>query len=302
MKYFIISICSFMLVMLITGCAATKTEITPTSQQVGIMTATKEERTTPRITNTATPNRTAWPTATLKNTETNTPTIPATPFFHVNEIVYDAPGLIWSECEVSWDLYLSWRAAEDCFDESLPSVKRDDREVWGERFQRGVQSLNDLRLIIGDDIYETKHNRGNPIIYTLYKNGEIYAEASSYFGVYDPNQSLINVGGKAAWEVAGYEAPTVIYDGLDLRQIHNIEAAYKPYSINDKLIFVAKSDGKNLVIYDGEPVGPSFDEISIAYCCGPEGYSIRRVQGQYWFWGIRDGKFYLVRIQSLADH
>ena len=152
------------------GCTAPAPKLTPTHDRPDPVTATQIASEPPVVTITATPSQPVWPTATLKNTETSTPTVPATPFFRAYEEVYDGAGLAWLECEVSWDFFHNWRAAEHCFGEPLPSSKDDDREIWGERVQREVQGFYDLILTIGDDFYETRHIRGNPIQYTLYKN------------------------------------------------------------------------------------------------------------------------------------
>ena len=252
-----------------------------------------------RIPGTISPTNTLWPTATFKSTETSTPTIPAMPFFQANEVDINRSGLYWLECEVSWDIYHNWGIAEDCFGKSLLSFQDENMEIWGERFQRAPMEFDDIRLAVGNDIYETKHQRGSPYRYTLIKNGTVFAKANSRFGTYDPNRSLINIDGKVAWELADYEYPSIIFDGQDLKQRYKLDAAYYPYNINDKLIFIAKMDGKYTVYFNGEHVGPAFDEISIGYCCGPAAYSIQRAQGQYRFWGSREGRFYLVTVQTL---
>jgi len=160
--------------------------------------------------------------------------------------------------------------------------------------ERNPFKLYDTRNTINGDFYETDNEPGG--LYTLFRNGKIFAESVSGFTTYTPNRSLQDVGGKVVWELANPENPTIIFDGMDLRQEFNLDAAYLPYNINDNLIFVAKKDSKYFVMYGEEQIGPGFNNISIAYCCGPAGYSIQRVQGQYWFWGVRESRYYLVMI------
>ena len=224
-----------------------------------------------------------------------TPTIPLTPYIKMSKLGYPS-GLVWLECEVSYDQYQLWRVADKCFGFPLSSWQDEDRARLGENFKRNPFKLYDTRNTINGDFYETDNEPGG--LYTLFRNGKIFAESVSGFTTYSPNRSLQNVGGKVVWELANPENPTIIFDGMDLRQEFNLDAAYLPYNINDNLIFVAKKDSKYYVMYGEEQIGPRFNNISIAYCCGPAGYSIQRVQGQYWFWGIRDSRYYLVMISA----
>lgn len=222
-----------------------------------------------------------------------TPTIPLTPYIKMSKIGYPS-GLVWLECEVSYDQYQLWRVADKCFGFPLSSWQDEDRARLGENFKRNPFKLYDTRNTINGDFYETDNEPGG--LYTLFRNGKIFAESVSGFTTYSPNRSLQDVGGKVVWELANPENPTIIFDGMDLRQEFNLDAAYLPYNINDNLIFVAKKDSKYFVMYGEEQIGPGFNNISIAYCCGPAGYSIQRVQGQYWFWGVRESRYYLVMI------
>ena len=222
-----------------------------------------------------------------------TPTIPLTPYIKTSKIDYPS-SLVWLECEVSFDQYHKWRVAEKCFGFPLSSWQDEDRAHIGERFKRIPFTPDDIRNTINGIFYETYTEPGG--LYILYRNGKIYAETSSGFTTYSPNRSLQDVGGVAAWELANPDHPTIIFDGQDIRQEYNLDAAYLPYTINDRLIFVANKDSKYYVVYGDEQIGPEFNNISIGYCCGPAAYSIQRVQGQYWFWGTRENRFYLVMI------
>jgi len=224
-----------------------------------------------------------------------TPTIPLTPYIKMSKIDYPS-GLVWLECEVSFDQYHKWRIAEKCFGFPLSSWQDEDRAHLGEKFKRDPFKWDDIRITINGILYETDNEQGG--LYILLRNGNIYAETISGFTTYSPNRSLQDVGGSVAWELANPENPTIIFSGQDLRQEHNLDAAYLPYNINDRLIFVASKDSKYYVVYGEEQIGSEFSNISIAYCCGPAGYSIQRVQGQYWFWAVRESRYYLVMISA----
>jgi hypothetical protein len=243
-------------------------------------------------------NETGTPTpiTTQPPTPTDTPTpVPVSK----SETVYDDLSLTWLECGLPSDYYHNWRAAEGCLGLSLPSWQATDRARLGEYFERTPQVFKDIRLVIGADVYETGYQPcQSEFCYTLYKNGRPFATASAYFTSYNPNRALMDIGGKSAWELADYRSPTIIYDGIDLRAVYGLEAAYVPYEINGKLIFAARKEGKFLVVYEGKPIGPAFDEIAVGYCCGPAAYSIWRAQGQYWFWGKRGDQHFVVAIYA----
>jgi hypothetical protein len=215
------------------------------------------------------------------------------------ETHYEEIKLTWLECEVPQEYYHNWRFGAQCLGLEWPFWDEENNRSLGERFQVAPFELGDLRLIVGQDVYETKHQGSN---YELMKNGETVASASSVFSSFDPNQSLMNVNGKIAWELAGLNSDQsaqdaiIIYDGINLRDEYALEGAYISYVINDKLVFVAKKNGEFFVMYDQEQFGPVFSEISIGYCCSPKAYSIQRAENQYWFWGMREEKYYLVAL------
>jgi hypothetical protein len=215
------------------------------------------------------------------------------------ETYYDEIKITWLECEVPQDYYHNWRFAAKCLKMELPSWDEKDKQRLGERFKVAPSELEDIRLVIGEDVYETRHKGSN---YELTENGESIASAISVFSSFDPNQSLLDVNGKTAWELAGLNSDQsaqnaiVIYDGINLRDKYALEGAYIPYEINDKLIFVAKKNREFFVMYDQQQIGPVFSEISIGYCCGPKAYSIQRAGDQYWFWGMREEKYYVVAL------
>ncbi len=201
-------------------------------------------------------------------------------------------NLKWLECEVPIDVNYDWGISEKCFGFPIPTWDDTDTARFGERFRREGHIWDDLRIIIDGDVYETDKQPGEP--YILYKNGDVFVESMSGDTSYPPNRSLQNVGGKVVWELANPWQPTIILDGRDLRQENDLEGVYLPYNLGEKLIFVGNKDAKYFVNYDGKQLGPQYEEISIGYCCGPAAYSIRRVNGEYWFWATKENRYYLV--------
>jgi hypothetical protein len=63
------------------------------------------------------------------------------------------------------------------------------------------------------------------------------------------------------------------------------------------LLYIAQKNAKYTIVYDNEVIGPAFDDISMAYCCGYR--SVAYGQGQYWFLGRREGTRYVVLIKSV---
>jgi plastocyanin len=255
-----------------------------------------------QVKNTATPFDTESPypypyVGPVQPENTATLVISPTPTYvpQKTEIIYQEVGIMWQECSITYPI---WDVAQACLGLMLPDWSEEDRQRLGEQ----KDGIGPIRQTIGNDVYETtdtdKHNRMETE-YVLLKNNEVITTITGTQWAYDPNQSLIDVGGKIAWEFADHEHPTVIYDGKDVRGEYNVEAAYRPYDVGEKLLFVAQKDGKYFVVYDGQKLGPEFELIQIAYCCEPAMYSIRRLQGQYWFWGSRNGQNYIVVITAI---
>ncbi len=201
-------------------------------------------------------------------------------------------GLTWTECEMSGAP--DWRKAEPCLGHPMPRPDADSREVYGKRFDyEGIQ------LVIGQDVYET--NVSGEFIgwsrYSLYKNSKRVKSLFGQFTAFSPNVSLQNVGGKAVWEFSdAEESVTVIDDGVDLRKRYDLDKAYRPYGLGDKLIFVGVKHGRQFIVYDGQKIEHDFDLIHIAYCCEPVLWSVWPQEGTYTFWAERAGKLYLVEV------
>jgi hypothetical protein len=66
--------------------------------------------------------------------------------------------------------------------------------------------------------------------------------------------------------------------------------------LDGKLIFIGEKDDASFVVYDGEQIGPTFDEITIGYCCEIALYAPRFGEGRYGFWGRRGGSSWVVEI------
>ena len=202
-------------------------------------------------------------------------------------------GLSWRECPVS-DFDLA--QAEPCLSTQRPSKSE------AERARFGVRSSAGLRLTVGGDTHETRH-LGLGVIpawswdpYILLRNGRPVSLLFGEFQTYDPDISLQEIAGQAAWEFADAHQATVIYGGRDLRRAYGLQAACAPYELGGRLAFISKQGGHYFLVYDGRQVGPAFDEITIAYCCETSLYSAGGGQGRYRFWGRRGDQRYVVEV------
>lgn len=153
----------------------------------------------------------------------------------------------------------------------------------------------DLRLVIGKDSFLAKdtdeQNMGGD--YKFFKNGKLVVEMYAPMGSYDPNVNLWSIGGKPVWELGGMQ-PVIVVDGVNFNEEYQLEGSYFPYDINGKLIYIAKQNGRFHIVYDGHAIGQEFETISMRYCCGSIG--VEYGHGQYWFFGTRDGRQYIVLI------
>ncbi len=237
------------------------------------------------------PNPYPYPGAILQ-TPASTPTPTSVPV--LMERMYQDAGLVWQECNLPYE---DWQSGEDCLGVKMADWSEQVRGFFGYQ-QDGIGTITQT---IGSDIYESVFVSAylGQEEFALLKNDRVMTTLSGAIEGYDPNQSLINLDGKILWEFAAYQHETVIYDGIDLRDEHGLDAAYRPYIIGGKLILAARQGSKYYIVYDGQKIGPEFDKIVIAYCCEPAMYSIRRVDGEYWFWGSRAGQNYIVRISAI---
>jgi hypothetical protein len=249
----------------------------------------------------------AIPTATLTPTPLPTPSplpsippaIQATslPVSMIPTTVVMENGLEWTECVVPNRDYayskVDLEFLKECVD--IPRWDENDKKRMGERVE-SQGGLADLRITIGSDLFETKLDditKKGCCSYQLVKNGNVILEITPGFMTSDPNRNFWNIGGELVWELAGYTT-VIVVDGVDFNEKYQLEGSFFPYEINGKLIYLAKKDGKYHIVYDGEVVGPEFDQISMAYCCGM--ISVYNGHGQYWFVGRREGTKYIVQI------
>ena len=205
-------------------------------------------------------------------------------------------GLEWTQCVVPNRDYVRNTADLEflagCVD--LPEWDENDEKRRGERVE-AQPSLGDLRITIGSDHFETKLGdlSNGCCQYELIRNGEVILKITPGFMTHDPNRNFWNIGGKLVWELAGYTT-VIVVDGVNYNEEYGLEGSFFPYEINGKLIYIARKDGRYHIVYDGQVMGPEFDEISMAYCCGMK--SISYGQGQYWFIGRRAGTRFVVLI------
>ncbi len=209
------------------------------------------------------------------------------------------------ECQVPKAGYHQWGMAEACFGRPLPKWTPEDRKRLGEPFhsyEHHSSSIDDsLRQYIGQDRYEARLVEVDQLDfhYTLFKNDQPIYNITGFLTTYDMNQSLQNVDGHIVWEFADIRHPTIIIDGQDRREALGAEALYAPYGIDDRLVFIQKRNGKYALVYDGEPIGPIFDDVTIGYCCDTAGYTVRPWGGtRYWFWARRGDAYSLMLLRK----
>ena len=239
----------------------------------------------PSITPPPTPTETITPVPT--ETTVTCPSIPQTLTLE--------NGLTWTEVIIPDRRYYyvkpDMALLNSCID--FPISNERDKEIIGERI-KGVNG-SDLRLVIGDDTYETKFDSSIGCCeYDLFKNGVVIYHTNAPLITTDPNRGFWNIGGKLVWELLA-QPPVIIVDGVNFNEEFKLEGSYYPYEINSKLIYIAKKNEKYQIIYGNEAIGPEFEDISKAYCCA--GMSVIRGGSQYWFIGRRDGARYIVSIQ-----
>ena len=258
-----------------------------------IATATSPTTNTPTIQITYAPSLTPSPKPTNTTTTIPTETIvtcPSTPTIKIFE-----NGLTWTEVLIPDKRYYhvvpDVALLKSCLD--FPKFDEHDKEIYGERVNN--DPISDLRLEIGDDLYETKYDStGGCCDYDLFKNGKIILQTSAPHITTDPNRGFWNIDGKLVWELLK-NPPTIIVDGVDFNEKYHLDGLYYPYEIKGKLIYIAKKGETYQIVFDSEFTGPEFENISRAYCCA--GMSVIRGGGQYWFIGKHDGARYIVLIQ-----
>lgn len=221
------------------------------------------------------------------------------PTFWIPTIVAMNEGLTWVECPVPDLDYTSGGPDIDILRKCVnpPQFNADDLKRMGKR-KETYPTFYDLSITIGHDHYETRLidiEKDGCCNYELAKNGNVILKIKTTFGVVDPNRYFWNIGGKLVWELVDFPDPVIIVDGVNYNEKYRLEGSYFPYEIKGKLIYVEKKSEKYHIVYNDQFIGPEFDDISMAYCCGmvPLIYG----NGQYWFVGTREGKKYLGSIK-----
>ena len=195
--------------------------------------------------------------------------------------------LRWRECSMA---EFDWREGEACL--GYPLSVLEGSGTVGTRTEAG-----ELVLQVDGDVYGTR-TLGSELLprASLHKNGRRVLTIFDGTPFHSPNISLRLINGKVAWEFYGERVQTIIYDGKDLRAQYGLDAAYRPYELDGKLIFIGGKDDAYFIVYDGEQIGPPFDEVAIGYCCEIALYAPCFGEGQYVFWGQREGSSYVVEI------
>ncbi len=167
------------------------------------------------------------------------------PTVSASSIVVMKNGITWEECIVPFREYShskpDFELLSRCMD--MPTLDSKDYKMLGKSIT--TDDFSDLRLVIGNDVYETIHHRSNNKCcdYQLLKNGRVIVEKRARFITFDPNKQFWNIGGKLVWELIA-QPPVIVVDGVDLNEEYQLEGSYFPYEISDKLIFIAKKNEK----------------------------------------------------------
>ena len=243
----------------------------------------------------------------LPPTETSPPIKTSIPISGTPTTIAMENGLTWSECIVPFFNHphetADFNFATACLNMDWLGSDNYGMELNGQRLREerisgdGENNGSNLRLIIGKDIYETQYTNTNEWNdYELLKNGEPIAKARAYsYRVSgERNLKLWNIGGKSVWEIYS-EPPAIFVDGVNQNENYQLEGSYFPYDIKNKLIYIARKNGKYSIIYNDKFIGHEFDQIFMSYCCAST--SVLYGHGQYWFWGRVDGTYYVVAIQ-----
>jgi hypothetical protein len=222
------------------------------------------------------------------------PTPPPLPTVEPSEQVLQS-GPRWRECAVS---DLDWREAQACLGYTRATLEEDG--TTGARMENGEWRLQ-VESALDSALYETRTwERFGVLSASLYKDGRRVHTFFDRASAFPPNVSLRLVGDQVAWAVSGERVHTIAYGGRDLRAAYSLDAAYAPYELAGKLIFIGKKDGAAFVVYDGERIGPLFDTIVTSYCCEIGLYAPFAGEGRYGFWGEREGRTWVVEITAAA--
>ena len=160
----------------------------------------------------------------------------------------------------------------------------------------------EMRLKIGSDTYRTTLFKSDYFAekqcFNLHKNTVLLTTLCGKTAGFNPSYSLQAIGNKSAWEFIDGSKGYVIYEGKDMAQTLNLDSAFRPFELDDKLIFIGKKADRYVVVYNQQVIGPEFDLIHIAHCCESAAWSVRHGIDKYWFWAKRNGQNYVIEISS----
>ncbi|MFP4346424.1 MAG: hypothetical protein ACLFU8_17195, partial [Anaerolineales bacterium] len=117
--------------------------------------------------------------------------------------------------------------------------------------------------------------------YALRRNGITLATLDGTSGASYPNVSLQHLAGHVVWEFSNMETQTLLVDGEDVREIYGLDAAFRPYELGGKLIFVGQRGLRRFIVYDGQQLGPTCEGIAVAHCCEGTLTSVQSGSGRY---------------------
>jgi hypothetical protein len=192
----------------------------------------------------------------------------------------------------------------------LQWLRPDDGSVMA-RFGELADDHGNFALSIGQRRFYTTSNeltglpspvQGPDIAYTLYEDGRSIASLSGRVTGHLPSIGLMNLGGRAAWELDDGALATVIYDGRDLREAFGLDRVWQPHLVQGKLIFIGEKAQRSFLVYDGHRVGPDFDHVYVYHCCeAAMTASIRMGEDSYGFLADRDGQPVAVVVTSADE-
>jgi len=273
---------------------------TPTMSPIGITLAGTEVINTQTVEITPGISLQQFMDTQLPSTQLPIPTMTSspTPVLVTPTVIAMENGITWTECIAPSIDYAhavpDFKFAVNCLHGELPTWNDQDLKIAGEWIGEPIIDA-DLQQVIGSDVYVVKQYHPNGCCdYEFLKNGNVVIKTSAPSITFNPNQHLWNIGGNVVWELVS-DPPTIFVDGIDFNQKYQWEGIYKPYSINNKLLYIAKKYGKFHIVYNEEIIGPAFDEIYIKYCCGTT--NVKYGNGQYWFWGKRESVYYVVALR-----
>jgi hypothetical protein len=98
-----------------------------------------------------------------------------------------------------------------------------------------------------------------------------------------------------------HPGPPAVSDELSVpKDLHKpvFVAAYKPYELDGKPIFIGRLGVKYFIVFDGKKTGPTFDGIQTDDDFTDPVILADAYPGHYIFRGVRGGQYFLVEISS----